>query len=786
MAKKSPAEDKKGPFKSEYADDAEDLVQLKDDAWRPCSTRRQRLKGVRQFTNMLSTLTEEEAKELGRTEITNFGLTYREMSQNESMYTSMLVGTNSLVEIVVDTDNPEVDVKMGIRMSEAINTHAIHYKGRVVNLWKQCAGEITVAGGGPVVQKPKYGWLPELRLDMVFPRETPLEADQVTYAFDPHELSVDGLRKMLAALNGREGKKIQKKNIEVLLEALTEQIKEKMGPTSSQSSLERSRSVRDEDYWEGNTATLSAWYFYEVKCDEETGEQWVSATLFTDGQCCLGTEKLEFPDKSKAGAAQIISYEEKAWDSPTDWLHFVYTDSEIGGVKNMDTVRGVAELMCPAGIELAELLNLVLEGDKFRAKPFWTMTDDANPDEVQKWNETLSTFTPKGVIPVDMTGAGAQHLLTPFSILKGAASAIAATGMSNTDKGGELRVQALERQTNDAALISTRVSDAYNHLDCILETMVYRILTCKTKPGTAGHQDIMAVRAKLERYGIPYEQLAKREHGRFVYLKVKARRMAGAGSRETQQAHSKFLMDNLVNVPPGQRPFVLNTAIALQTGDPDLADKISPMAPTTINPQKLVAENEADVIERRAPLGQEIPINDWDIHQDHIPIHLRDMQALLATDEFDPWDKLMMLRFTGLAVHTSAHLQVLLSNPLTNPEAKPFMRDFQKLVQASQSIAQRVEEEEGADKSQLTAKEQADMELKWAKLQIEGTKVGLHVEDMKRLWESRESRERLLARKQYASEVQQDKRFKLDAVKTTADIVAKKKAANKPAASGKK
>lgn len=773
-------EEKKDPtgFKSEYADCAEDLVQMKDDAWRPQATRRKRLKDVRDFTNMLSTLTEDEAEELGRTEITNFGLTYREMTQTETMYTSMLTGTNAIAEVKVDTDNVEQDNHWSLRISAAINRHAFHFKGKLANFWKKCGGEMVIAGGGPAVQKPKYGWLPELCPDMIFPAETSLEAEQIPYAFEPKELTIDGLEKILKSVKDEDGKTVQKKNVEMLLCTLKEQIEQHTPPNSSQSSMERTRSVRGNNH-EAPVASLSAWYFYEVKYDK-SGNQHVSSTLFTDGTVSIGTDRLPWKGtKNWDGDARIIQYVEKAYVSPTDWLHYLCADSEIGGVKTIDTVRGIAELMFPAGVEIAELINLTLEGDKFRAKPFWALGDDANIDEVQKWETTLSMFLPRGVAPVDIPGSS-QHLLTPFSILKGVASGLAGSGSAGVGRDQQLRVQALNQQTEDAALVTAKVADAYNQLDCLLETMVWRILAGPTRPGTEGYHDIMAVRAELDRYEIPYKELAKREHGRFQFISVKARRMAGAGSRDSQQAHAKFLMDNIANIPPGNRPLAMNMAFSLQTGDPDLADALSQVPQAVINSQKLTAENERDTIRFRAPLGQEIPVGVDDVHQDHIPIHLRDMQAFLARDEYVPWKKLDMLEFTGLAVHTMAHLQILLANPITNSEGRVFMRDFQKLVQASQAIAQRIEEEEGSEKTQLTAKEQADLEIKWAKIQLEGAKVGMSAENMKRLWESQQARAALSSRSQYAKEVNEDRRLKIDAERTAADIDARKKEGDNP------
>ena len=80
-------------FTSEYAKTADDLVRLKTDAYSPVSDRRERLGVIRRFTNMMPTLTDEEAEELGVTEVTNHGLSYRAMVQNQTQYQSMVTVT---------------------------------------------------------------------------------------------------------------------------------------------------------------------------------------------------------------------------------------------------------------------------------------------------------------------------------------------------------------------------------------------------------------------------------------------------------------------------------------------------------------------------------------------------------------------------------------------------------------------------------------------------------------------------------------------------------------------
>lgn len=768
-------------FKSQYFENADDLVEAKDIAWAPVSTRKKRLKVVRQFTNMLPTLSEEEREELNRSEIANFGFLYRSALQNETLFSSMTTQTNALLEIVVSTGNAEKDTDYGIKLSKAINENAIHYKGKVNTLWKKVAGEITIAGGCPVTQKEKYGWLPELQPDMFFPPETDLDAENTTYAFNPVDITMKGLKEIKASLKEREeGKSVYRKNVEELIEYLEKQITNQINDSSSHGD-EKSRGVRNPECRE-SVVTIAAWYYYEQKWDKN-GNSYVSSTLFTDG-----TSSIDLKDRGtkeeRGSAARIIAYWDKAYESAHDWLQLINVDAEIGGIKNLDTLRGVAELIFPSGVEIEELFNLTLEGDKERAKPRWTITNGADTEEIRKWDHIRDSFAPEGVEPLDF-GKGAQNLMTPMQVLLQNAAGIAGSGVSNSGRGGELRQQALERQQNNGVLLSSRASEGFNHLDTLLETMVWRLLVAPTKPGTAGYHDIKAVRSALERQGIPFKDLAKRENGRFLYLKVRAHRTPGGGDRSEQEAIADFMMAMLPQLAPANRPRIMRDAIAIRTQNPDLADAAVTLPRTIINAQKVTAENEFELIRRRAAIGQIISVGADDINQDHVPIHLLDMQCLIGQNAVEPWKKLDVLQFSGLVEHTAEHLQILLGNPVTNGEAKIFLRDFQMLAQQAQRIAAEVEEREGSETAQLTPKEQADLELKFMDYQLKAAALGIKAEDYKQLWENRNSRERISARSQYAKEVNEANRLELDAERVKIQEKSAEKAAQKPPAKKK-
>lgn len=734
-------------FQSEYADTADELLQLKDRAFESVSEKKKRLQLVRDFTNMKDTMTEAEANELGITEITNHGQTYRAMSANQSQYQSMVTRTNALLDLKVDTDNPEVDETLSMRINNAINRHAIHNKGKFSRFWGQVGGELTIAGGGPVTQNEKYGWLPQLRQDMFFPSECSLEPEEIPYAFDPKELTLKDLENLLASVKSSDGIYIDKSALKDLIEEIKAFVKDGVtGFTSYRH--ETSHSTREDRHVKN---TIPAWWFYEIKYDDN-GDQYVSSTLFVDANTRI--EK-----KNDLSSTYIIAYYDKAFSSPVDWIHYPYVDSEIGGVKNMDTVRGIAEIQYNSALDMEELLNLIIEGEKIRARPKFRATDQGQVDKILKWDMLRDTFAPAGIEELVLRN-GPNGLQGPLALLSNNAAGLANVGPQG--ESGQLRVEALNNQQQTMVLQNNKVTEAYNHLDTILEMVVWRILAGPIKPGTEGYHDIKAVRDELDKYGIDYKKLAERKNGRFVWLRVKARRVIGNGDRTEDYATSDWLMENVAQFSPQTRPLIQKQAVMLRTKDPDFADAVVKVPQSIINAQKITAENEADTIRRRAPLGQILPTNADDIHQDHIPIHMLDMQALVAKDQMRPWDKLDMLEFAALAMHCQEHIRILLENPVTNGEAKSYMQDFQNISQAGQRVVQELQKREGSEQNQLTAKEQADLQIKWADLELKARKQGMDLANLESIFKERESRSMLNRRAQLTGEIQTHRKLELE------------------------
>lgn len=756
-------------FKSEFFKSAEDLSQAKDDAVQGMSTKKERLDIIRKFSNGLATLTPEEAKKLGRKEITNHLTTYSNLLQQASMFESMATGTNALLDIIVSTGDLEADTVIGQRMAKILNEGAIHHQNRFQGFWKTVSGEIVVTGGPPVVWPAKYGYLPEVSVDMIFPKGTGLRAGDVTYAFEPKEFTMSELKKLLKSVSGKKGHSHDAECIRALMKALKKQIADRTSVGEGFSENEKTESTRTTEGSKHDT--IPAWAYYEVKFRDD-GTSFVSKTIFTDAAQTSSLDDSDVgvsgsvdydkdDDENQDGSSRIISYFEEAYSDAAAWIYLVCIDSEIGGVKNVDTCRGLAELMYPSGTEMETLLNLLLEGDKERAKPKYQAGSSAKVDDILGWDIQNTNMVPDGVTAFEMP-TNAQQLQTPFAMLDRNAARLTGSPVSNSAQGGELRVQQQERMQSNSSVQANRISEATNHLDVILEIITWRILAGEVKAGTDGYQETMWCRAKLEEAGIDFKKLAEREHGRFKWIRVRAKRVIGNGDRQQQGETADWIMSNLQFVEPASRPILLRQAFMLKTGDPDLAEAAIRVPSVIMNQQRLIAENETDTIFRLAASGTSVSPQPDDIHQNHLNTHLLAAQGKLAQNDVRPWDMLDTLEFAALMTHISEHIQILISNPVSNYEGTRFLQPYEQLLQQSKPIFAEIAQREQEQQGQLTPKEQADLEIKMAELELKAQDLGIKWADMADLQRIRASRAALSNRNQYVKEIDSAKRFQLE------------------------
>lgn len=767
-------------FKSEYFDTIDDLLAAKSSMESDMSQRRRRLRIIRQFSNGLATMSEAEAKTLGVTEIVNHLTTYKFLSQRKKRLEQSFTTTRTFVEIRIDTDNPEFDRMTGLRMTTAFNRGCLYDGGEFRGFIKALAGESQIAGGSPVVHQDKGGWAPRLATNMLFPKGCGLTAADVPYAMAPKSYTLADLEGLAKSIKGEDGVHTSKKAVEALIRILKKRPKgqatESGGFALDASQKEKVGSVV-EDNTATRNATIDAWWYYEVKTNRETGLQHVSGTFFTQ-EVNMGSE---LADKT---GPMVIAFFERLFETPGDWLHLVCMDMEIGGDVTLDSVRGVAEIMYPSASEIEVLLNLMIQGDKSRAKPKWQVESGAVADEVLAWDPDNDSVAPTGVVSMDMKGSSAP-LLTPIQMLTGNAAGLAGGDVSNSPRGGELRQQALERQGNNTTMQFGDMADWTCQLEDIALTMVERTMVGEVRAGARGYHQIMWVRACLKKYNIPVDKLFKKEHGRLKYVTVRVRRVMGEGGIDSEKRASDFLMSLYSKIAPQNRPKVLQSAIAVETQDPDLAEDLVTIPLPVINSQKHIAESEYAVICYMAALGMPMTTSVDDVDMDHLPIHMLQMVSKISKHQKRPWDGFDVIEFTGLQRHAQDHLENMLGDKDTMQEGQQFIPQFQEIMQTAQALVAQVEEQEGQAQQQnggMTEKERAEIELKAAAEHRKGVELGLKVEGNLSLEKQRIARQTQVSRQGYVRELSEAARLDIERKRLALEAEKMRREAAAPAA----
>jgi hypothetical protein len=741
--------------KSQWFKTPRALNEERNRLWGNMQTPRTREWMVRSFYNGLPTRTPEEAESDDSPDVVNHLMGYRNIKRYEDAIFSIYSGTNSMLEIKVDTGVPESDTITGQRISRIIN-EAIYHSGKFENLWQSVSGELPLTGKAPLVFN-RRGWCPRLAPNLLLPENASPVAEDIPYAYAPYELTYTKLKELEASVKGSESKFVDLATVKLLLGVLKEQIEGKGTATYSDKGKETVENPLDERIFTDTRTSIKAWKYYEVYFDGK--KKVVSETLFTERINLTNSDNRAVIKAGDDGEERIVSYIPKAFESPENWLHTLVVDSQIGGLKTYATARGLAEITYPSDTDAEELLNEQIAGDKLRARPKFRMTAEANPKQVASWRPHQDSMTPPGVESVQMFAAG--NVLAPLQLLTQNTSRLTGSSVSNAGReGGELRQQAVQRQGEDGSMQSNRMSAVHTPLDRLLAEIVRRFLTITNDPGGEGYNDIAWARQCLDKYQIPYKKLAEMEFGRFKWIKVRSARVIGSGDRESELFVADQMMKNIGEFDPQVRPLIRQKWLALVSHDPTLAEAMVRLPEVILSNQRVVAENEFDTILRRASIGSVLPVGVEDIHEDHAQTHLIDLQAFLTELSTRQPTEMDLRRIAGGVDHITKHLQAMADMPSSAGAAKVFQQQLQQLVTAAEEIIAKVQEQQ-QQPAGMTPKEQADFVLKQGQLELAAQKQGLAEAQFEEIVKSRQSRARQGDRKQYANEVKTVEQLKL-------------------------
>jgi hypothetical protein len=767
-------------FKSEFFDNVDDLVNEKNNLVRLYRDRFDREVIIRKFYNGQDTMSEEEAEEQGRDQPTNHLMGHKAISKIETRIYQIYAASMDFVDVIIDTNRPEQDYFDSVNLSRLLSK-AVRHSGMLSSLWRSCAGELALTGRAPLIHESADGWCPSLAPRLLLPKGSPLVTSEISYAFNPKEMSMAALKRLKKASEGGGGL-IDGAAVDELITVLKEQVacnSKTGGSVDNRNGHEHGSSITDDSIStsDARKTTVNVWWYYEI--DRESPSMKVAATLFTEALVyTTGTGK---DQQSKSMNSRMIGHIPDLIENPEGWLQLMVLDSEIGGVKTFDSTKGIAELSYNSDMKREEFMNVMIEGDMSRAMPRFQEDEGGNPDAILDWNPNDESVVPKGIKEFKL-GGSSNSLMTPLSILSNNSAEL--TSEVGGGNQGQLRVQALHAQQESQEIGLIRLRDVYDSLDIMLAEIVYRFMVSNHSPKAKGIDDIKWFRKEAEKIGLDVKELGKREFKRFCYLTVKAKRLDGGGILDLQVRGSQMMLQNIGAYPPESRPAILQRAAEAMTQDPDFAQHIVKTPPIIINQQRQVAEAEWSTIRNRASTGNTLPISPSDIDQDHLPSHLLDAEAMLRNHAIVPWTQIDAAAFKLGLDHINQHITRMLASPVSNKEAEVYNAKLQQFAavgdQIIEEMAQQQQQQQAAQGGgpPLTQKERADLQLKAQEQARKDEELRLKQADAVGTEQQRRARTDIAARNQRLKEVATSAKIAKEGFGVAMDVAAANGAAN--------
>lgn len=677
-------------IKSKFFSSITELIYEKDSVRKKHQERKEREEVVADFYNGKPIMSEAEADESQLGDITNHLLGYQSMQQIETRLYSIWSTSNKLIDVNItegeDADQIERDTDL---VNEYLN-RAIYSTPRFGNFWRAVCGELALHGRAACLYKDDNDWCPAVEPMLMLPDSAGSQASEVPYAFLPRDMSISDLKHLMEHADDKKeeltdkereidavfggGYKINSKAIQTLIDTIEENIKSDNNDSNPDRDKSRRKRTDTDEVDRGDKTTLLVWYYYELRFDEEAEQTVVDVTVFTDTPNASGSE----PNH------KILAYLPGFYERPEAWMHLITMDASIGGNKLFSTAKGIAEISYNSDIDAEELFNQLIEGEKIRAIPRMQETEASNTEELLGWDLHNDTLVPKSLTPVRLEGS--SNLAGALNLMQRNSSSITGSGISNTGRGQELRQQAVERQSNNAATQTSRTSDIFKNLDILCQEVYLKFCIHDVTDGGPGSQQVKWFRYKMKKLGVDIETLAERKFGFFENVKVRAVRSSSSGENDEDFRTAQLLMDNLGNYPAAVRPIIIRRLTTLITHDPEFADRLTEVLPKIQSAQRVTAESEFEQIARDASLGLETPIGADDIHQEHAATHIKHLMVIVQRAEFQPWTRQDATHFGGMQLHTQLHLDELLQNNTTVAEGQALLQQFNQIVSTADGL----------------------------------------------------------------------------------------------------
>ena len=387
-------------------------------------------------------------------------------------------------------------------------------------------------------------------------------------------------------------------------------------------------------------------------------------------------------------------------------------DSNIGvDSPSWGTIKGLGHTNYQADRWTNLLLSSIMNNAIDQSTPLLEVQDHADVKMLEKFVKDgyrANSIIPAGANYVDKSkqGVNVGEALNMLGYLQSQANANASSTVGQSEGAtGELRVQALGRQQQDARTASNRGELMSRRIRALCIETSFRILDELRSPMFTGREGaaIDDLRRDLKDAGVKMSWITPKN------IEADYSRLVGDGDPNARRQISQELIQNIGLIPAEKRSDVLQEWFAGVTGDWQKATDLYASEESPSPDQQALAMSKASDM---MMIGQPFPVTKSDVPETQLPVFLKIGQSIVdqAVQAGQFSSEKDVVGLTAIAQHAMLLVQVL-EQRNQRDLAKNFANEIQRLATEAQEPINNMRQAQAAQQDPKLQLEQAKIQL---------------------------------------------------------------------------
>ncbi len=662
---------------------------------------------VSSFYSGCPPLTDADAEAYGLSLNINHLLGYTQMASSAGQLFGLYTRPTRFYGVSIDACPPSDRLKWEMEVSTTFN-EAVKSSRRFKPAYQGICGDATMHGEAVMFFSSCTDWAPSQAAlsSILVPDDAPADATRQTHWCIEGDLSLSDLHKYVEGnLPGWKVANIRK--------VLAEIYKDEFSKCDMQMDTLNVEKLEEERQINASSTTrrcpgIKVYYFYQVRADLRGSP--VDLTILI--------HRTESMPQGMDDDDKVLFETEGYYDSATEVLHPFFQDCMVGGTLKWHRVLGQGHLSYDLNRAVELLMCIGLKGTMEASMNLWQAKDSAQREELEQLVIRHNGIVPEGIQLLDkrfVPPQGDTMQWMEYMRQQVAKNSRGATPSSSSVK--PLEQQFLAEKTQADEQEAGRVSNWYDDLDRLGETMFSRFTNPFIRPWDAGYSDICKFQGRMQRLGIPLYYLQPHN------VKVSVVRLIGDGDTQKAQVGAQWLMQNRASFPPNAQQEITRVAAAQFVGY-EMAERLAPETdkPDTSQTLRALLENTVCRDEMKPPT-----VNDDDVDDTHVPVHLDGMVALIQRGTqfnnatFTPQDH---AGFQNLGAHVVMHIHKVESMAGTGAKdgnkakSKAWMQALNEIVSVGEQLAHNLQQtQQGAEQPDQETVAKLQLQVESLKLQ---------------------------------------------------------------------